>query len=278
MRLGQILPSIGAPACGVLFAALLSQSVACGSKTKETGEGSGEAVAERAASAKGKHGGHEKKRSKRGGKGRGDGSASAHGSAPAPTASAPGTVSASATPVPPAPSQESFFSGDLPASVKLKPIKTWAIESGVLFFQPVEEWSGGKLPGNEYMAQSKDQSAVFRVSTHNGVVSEIRCKDIASVAALAPAKVQKLEEVTAPRVVAVGRNKFAAKEGECKGEGPKGATEVHFIDILREDPQGGWHYEVVVSFPKDAPQTVKDEAKAFARSLEFNGKNGYKLP
>jgi hypothetical protein len=267
----------------LILAALLSQSVACGSKTKETADGS--AKAESSASAAdedGDHGGgRKKKRSKRGpdrGHGDGTGSARSHGSAPPPTPTATATASATASATPAAPSQESFFSGDLPASVKLKPIKTWAIESGVLFFQPVEEWSGGKLPGNEYMAQSKDQSAVFRVSTHNGVTSEIRCKDIASVAALAPAKVTKLEEVSAPRVVAVGRNKFAAKEGECKGEGPKGATEVHFIDILREDPQGGWHYEVVVSFPKDAPQAAKDEAKAFARSLEFNGKNGYKLP
>lgn len=267
----------------LLLAALLSQSVACGSKTKETGNGSAEAASDDAegdTSARGK-GGHKKVRSKRGpDKGHGDGSGSArsHGSAPPPAQTATATASATASATPAPPSQESFFSGDLPASVKLKPIKTWAIESGILFFQPVEEWSGGKLPGNEYMAQSKDQSAVFRVSTHNGVTSGISCKDIGSVAALAPAKVTKLEEVTAPHVVAVGRNKFAAKEGECKGEGPKGATEVHFIDILREDPQGGWHYEVVVSFPKDAPQAVKDEAKAFARSLEFNGKNGYKLP
>lgn len=265
----------------LLFAVLLSQSVACGSKTKETDKGSAEAASDEDDASASAKAGRKKVRSKRGpGKGHSDGSGSAvsHGSAPPPAPTAPASASATASAAPAAPSQESFFSGDLPASVKLKSIKTWAIESGVLFFQPVEEWSGGKLPGNEYMAQSKDQSAVFRVSTHNGVTSGISCKDIGSVAALAPAKVTKLEEVTAPHVVAVGRNKFAAKEGECKGDGPKGATEVHFIDILREDPQGGWHYEVVVSFPKDASQAVKDEAKAFARSLEFNGKNGYKLP
>lgn len=265
----------------LLLAALLSQSVACGSKTKETGKGSAEAdTDDEAPAASGKSQG-KKKRSKRGpdkGRGDGTGSATSHGSAPAPTPTATATATATASATPAAPSQESFFSGDIPGSVKLKPIKTWAVESGILFFQPVEEWSGGKLPGNEYMSQSKDQSAVFRVSTHNGVVSEIRCKDIASVAALAPAKVTKLEEVSAPKMVAVGRNKFAAKEGQCKGEGPKGPAEVYFIDILREDPQGGWHYEVVVSFPKDSPQALKDEAKAFARSLEFNGKNGYKLP
>jgi hypothetical protein len=259
----------------LLLALAVSQSLACEAKTKETDHGSKSDDDDDDDGAKKK-----KKRGKGEGKGNSSGSASAH--APATTTAtatvaAPATATATATATAAAPTNASFFSGDIPAGVKLKPIKTWAIESGVLFFQPVEEWSGGKLPGNEYMSMSKDQSAVFRVSTHNGVIAQIACKDIASVAALAPAKIKNLEEVSPPRMVAVGRNKFAAREGQCKGEGPKGATELYFIDILREDPSGGWHYEVVVSFPKDAAQTVKDEAKAFARSLEFNGRNGYKL-
>jgi len=259
----------------LLLALAVSQSVACEAKTKETDRSSKSDDEDDEDAPKKK-----KKKGKGDGKADSGGSASAHVTATTPataTVVAPKAATATATATVAAPPNESFFSGDIPASVKLKPIKTWAIESGVLFFQPVEEWNGGKLPGNEYMSMSKDQSGVFRVSTHNGVIAQIFCKDIASVAALAPAKIKNLEEVSPPRMVAVGRNKFAAREGQCKGEGPKGATELFFIDILRETGGEFWHYEVLASYPKDASQQVKDETKAFARSLEFNGRNGYKL-
>jgi hypothetical protein len=38
-----------------------------------------------------------------------------------------------------------------------------------------------------------------------------------------------------------------------------------------------WHYAALVIFPKDAASDLRDEAMAWARSLELNGRNGYKL-
>src|SRR5689334_12074071 len=54
---------------------------------------------------------------------------------------------ASGTPNGPAAAADSFFAGEVPASVKMKPIKTFAIDPGILLIQGVEGWSGGQLPG-----------------------------------------------------------------------------------------------------------------------------------
>jgi hypothetical protein len=189
----------------------------------------------------------------------------------APTeAAAPGAIGA-------APAGESFFGGDVPGDVKVKPIKSFAIEPGVLLFQPVASWSGGQLPGYDYMSMSKDQTAVFRVATSSAVTDAMGCGSIATAAAMAPARIKGLTATSPARMVAAGKNKFAAKEGTCTGTGPKGPVEVHFIDIARATNEGVWHYAVLVSFPPDAPADVKNEARAWARSLELNGKNGYQL-
>src|SRR5262245_16087039 len=60
---------------------------------------------------------------------------------------------------------DSFFAGDVPAAVKMKPTKSFAIGPGILMIQGVEGWTGGQLPGYDYMATNKDSSAVFRVTT-----------------------------------------------------------------------------------------------------------------
>jgi hypothetical protein len=185
---------------------------------------------------------------------------------------------ASATPTAdPAASGESFFTGPIPSSVKVKPIKAWAIEAGVLLFQPVEGWNGGKLPGQDYMAMSKDQSMVFRVDTSNAVVSEIGCKNLEAAIAMAPVKGKNVKELTPGKLAKVGANGFVAREGSCTAENDKGALVVHYLDILKGTGDDAWHYAVLVSLPKDAPQAAKEEALAWARSVEFNGKNGYKL-
>ena len=196
------------------------------------------------------------------------------------TATATATAIATASAVPtadPTASDESFFAGPIPSGVKVKAIKANAIENGALVFQPVEGWNGGGLPGRDYMAMSKDQSAVFRVDTSSAVVREIACKNLERVIAMAPVKGKNIEQVSPGKLVKVGANGFVAKEGTCSAENDKGKLEVHYIDILKGSGDDEWHYAVVVSFPKDAPKETKDEAQAWARSLEFNGKNGYKL-
>lgn len=150
------------------------------------------------------------------------------------------------------------------------------MDDNVLIFQPVEGWTGGKLPGNDYMAQSKDQSAVFRLDTSSAVVTSLGCKEISTPLSMAPAKIKNVTEVAAPKLTKVGKNGFAAKEGECAGEGPKGPVEIHFIDVARETQGDVWHYAIMVSFPKDSAD-LKAEAQAWARSLEFTGRSGYKM-
>ena len=189
-----------------------------------------------------------------------------------PTAN-PGT----AAPAPP-PVAESFFAGDVPASVKMKPTKTFAIEPGILFLQGVEGWSGGQLPGYDYMGMSKDQSAVVRVVTSTAVVSEMNCKDLASAAAMAPLKAKNVQQSAPPELRQVGKNKFVAREGVCTADGQNGPVEIHFIDINRKNRDDFWHYAAMAAFPKDAPQELKNEAMAWARSLQYEGGNGYKMP
>jgi hypothetical protein len=173
---------------------------------------------------------------------------------------------------------ESFFAGAMPGSVKLRGTKEWAIEPNVLLFEPVEGYRGGRLPGHNYMAMSPDQSVVFRVMTSSAVVKELACKDLAATIAMAPARGKNVRELEPSKLLAVGKNGFAAREGACEADGPKGPLEVRYIDILRLDHEGGWHYAALVSLPKDAAGATRDEAMAWARSVTFNGRNGYTLP
>lgn len=203
--------------------------------------------------------------------------APASAAAAAATASAVATASAAA-PAPTEAADASFFAGEVPASVKLKPIKAAAMDDNALVFRVVDGWSGGKLPGNDYMAMSKDQSAVFRLDTSSAVVAGLGCKEIASALAMAPAKIKDVTEVSAPKLAKVGANGFVAKEGRCAGEGPKGPVDIHFLDVNRKSGDDSWHYAILVSFPKDAPQELKDEVLVYARSLEFTGRNAYSMP
>lgn len=193
------------------------------------------------------------------------------------TATSTAVVTASAKPTADPALAESFFAGPIPDGVKVKPIKARAMEGGALLFQPVEGWNGGGLPGNDYMSMSKDQSVVFRVDTSSAVVSEIACKNLQSVIAMAPVKGKNIEQVNPGKLTKVGANGFVAKEGSCTAENDKGKLEIHYLDIIKGSGDDAWHYAVVISFPKDAPKEARDEALAWARSLEFNGKNGYKL-
>ena len=178
---------------------------------------------------------------------------------------------------PPAP-VESFFAGDVPASVKMKAIKTFAIEPGILFLQGVEGWNGGQLPGYDYMGMSKDQSAVVRIVTSTAVVSELNCGALSSAAAMAPLKAKNVKESVPPVMRQVGKNKFVAREGTCTADGQKGPIEIHFIDILRKNRDDLWHYAAMTAFPTDASPELKNEAMAWARSLDYQGGNGYKMP
>ena len=173
---------------------------------------------------------------------------------------------------------ESFFAGPVPAGVTMKATKTFAMGPGILMIQGVEGWSGGQLPGYDYMAMSKDSTAVVRVTTSTGVVGEMNCKELATAAAMAPLRAKNLRETTPAALRKVGKNQFVAREGVCAADGPKGPVQIHFINILRKDREGLWHYAVLAAFPQDAPQSLKDETKAWARSLEYNGQNGYSLP
>lgn len=177
-----------------------------------------------------------------------------------------------------APAAESFFAGEVPASVKLKPTKTFAIGPGVLLIQPIEGWSGGKLPGYDYMAMSKDSQASFRVTASTGVTGEMNCKEISTAAAMAPLRAKNLKDDGPVVKRQVGKNKFVAREGSCTADGPNGPLEIHFINILRKDKDGFWHYAVLAGFPKGAPADLRNEAMAMARSIEYNGENGFTLP
>lgn len=177
-----------------------------------------------------------------------------------------------------APASTSFFAGEAPPGVKMKPTKSFAMDPGILMIQGVEGWTGGQLPGYEHMAMSKDTTAVARVTTSSGVTGEMNCKDIAVAAAMAPLRAKNLKE-SAPAVLRqVGKNKFVAREGACTADGPKGPVEIHFLNILRKDKGSFWHYAVLVGYPPTAPQELKNEAMAWARSLEYNGQNGFTMP
>lgn len=178
----------------------------------------------------------------------------------------------------PAAAGESFFAGDVPAGVTLKPTKSFAIAPGVLLISGIEGWSGGKLPGYDYMATNKDSTVVGRVTTSAGVTGEMGCKEISTAAAMAPLRAKNLQEVTPATLRKVGKNGFVAREGVCSADGPKGPVQIHFINILRKDKDGFWHYAVLVGFPKDASPVLRNEAMAWARSLEYNGENGFKMP
>lgn len=177
-----------------------------------------------------------------------------------------------------APAAESFFSGEVPAGVKLKPTKTYAIGPGILMIQQVEGWNGGKLPGYDYMSTSKDTRATFRVTTSTGVTETMNCKEISTAAAMAPLRAKNLQDDGPVVKRQVGKNKFVAREGACTADGPAGPLEIHFINILRKDREGFWHYAVLAGFPKDAPPELKNEAMAWARLIEYNGENGFTLP
>ncbi len=203
----------------------------------------------------------------------------AAGSTPVAPGAPTGALTPAAPTAPPAPpGAESFFAGPIPPGVTLKAIKASAIEDRALVFQPVEGWTGGKLPGNDYMAMSKDQSAVFRVVTSTAVVQKLGCADLATFVAMAPTKGKNVVEVTPGKLTAVGANKFAALEGTCAAESDKGPLEIHYVDIARvTGADDVWHYASILIFPKDAPTSLRDEALAWARSLELGGRNGYKL-
>lgn len=196
----------------------------------------------------------------------------------APSASAATPPSPSAAAPAPAASAESFFAGDVPAGVKMKATKTFAIEAGILFLQGVEGWNGGQLPGYDYMGMSKDQSAVVRIVTSTAVVSELSCGSLSSAAAMAPLKAKNVKESVPPVMRQVGKNKFVAREGTCTADGQKGPIEIHFIDILRKNREDLWHYAAMAAFPTDASPELKNEAMAWARSLDYQGGNGYKMP
>lgn len=207
-----------------------------------------------------------------GSKGSGSG-APASGSGAAGTAAGQTTASAA-----PAPAADSFFAGDVPATVKMKATKTFAMDPGMLMIQGVEGWAGGQLPGYEYMSMSKDTTAMARVATSPGVAGSMGCKELETPAKMAPLRAKNLKEVVPAVLRKVGKNKFVAKEGMCTADGQKGPVDIHYLNILRSDHGNMWHYAVLVAFPKDAPQDLKNEAMAWARSLEYNGGNGYTMP
>jgi len=188
------------------------------------------------------------------------------------------TAADSPGPAKPLPAAESFFSGAVPAAVKMKPTKSFAMDPGILMIQGVEGWTGGQLPGYEHMSMSKDTTAVARVATSAGVTGEMNCKELGVAAAMAPLRAKNLKESVPAVLRQVGKNKFVAREGVCTGDGPKGPVEIHFLNILRKDRGSMWHYAVLVGFPMTASQELKNEAMAWARSLEFNGGNGFTMP
>jgi hypothetical protein len=173
---------------------------------------------------------------------------------------------------------DSFFAGDVPAAVKMKATKTFAMAPGVLMIQGIEGWAGGQLPGYDYMSMNKEGTLVARVATSPGVTGEMNCKELGTPAAMAPLRAKNLKDSGPVVLRRVGKNKFVAREGACTADGPKGPIEIRFIDILRKDNEGMWHYAALVGYPKDATPDMKNEAMAWARSLEYNGQNGFTMP
>lgn len=178
----------------------------------------------------------------------------------------------------PAAGGDSFFAGDAPASVKLKATKTFAMDPGILMIQGVEGWAGGQLPGYEYMSMNKEGTLMARVATSTGVTGEMGCKELGMPAAMAPLRAKNLKDNGPVVLRRVGKNKFVAREGACTADGPKGPVEIRFINILRKQNEGLWHYAAFVGYPKDASPDMKNEAMAWARSLEYNGVNGFTMP
>lgn len=178
----------------------------------------------------------------------------------------------------PQPGGASFFGGEVPATVKMKPTKTFAIAPGILLIQGVEGWQGGQLPGYDYMAMNTEGTVVARVTTSSAVTGEMNCKEISTAAAMAPLRAKNLKDAGPATLRRVGKNNFVAREGACTADGPKGPVEIRFINILRKDREGSWHYAVLVGFPTDASPDLKNQAMAWSRSLEFNGENGFSMP
>ena len=195
----------------------------------------------------------------------------------APGGKAIATAGGSTTAAAPA-AGDSFFAGDLPAGVKMKPNKTFAIDPGILNIQSVDGWNGGQLPGYDYLGVSKDSTGVVRVATATGATGDVSCKDLATPAAMAPLKAKNLQDKGPVVLRPVGKNKFLAREGVCTADGPKGAIEIHFLDISRTTSEGNWHYAVLAAFPAGASPEVRNEVMAWGRNLEFTGKNGFKTP
>jgi hypothetical protein len=196
----------------------------------------------------------------------------------APTSSAPAASAASASSAAPAPAVAeafSFFAGDVPASVKLKPIRTSAIANlgpERLFFTPVQGWPGGSLPGNKYMA-SKD-GVTFRVTDAGG--DPVSCASLGSVAAMAPNKVKQLKALGEPRVQSIGKG-YLALVGACEGQGPNGRAEFHFAAIEMKESDGNvWNAVLSVNFPEGTSEELKQQAAAWGRSSEFKGPNNRK--
>jgi hypothetical protein len=189
-----------------------------------------------------------------------------------------GTTSGVATTAAAPAAGDSFFAGDLPAGVKLKPNKTFAIDPGILNIQSVDGWNGGQLPGYDYLGVSKDSSGVVRVASATGANGDVQCKDLATPAAMAPLKAKNLQEKSPVVLRPVGKNKFLAREGVCTADGAKGPLEIHFLDISRTTSEGNWHYAVLAAFPANASPEVRNEVMAWGRNLEFTGKNGFKAP
>lgn len=202
----------------------------------------------------------------------------APGDPPASGAGSAKGSTAAATPGAAAAAGESFFAGDVPAGVKMKPNKTFAIDPGVLNIQNVDGWNGGQLPGYDYLGVSKDGSGVTRVATATGETGDTTCKGLATAAAMAPLKAKNLQDKGPVVLRAVGKNKFLAREGVCTADGAKGPVEIHFIDIARTTHEGTWHYAAMAAFPANVSPETRNEVMAWARSLEFTGKNGFTAP
>jgi hypothetical protein len=197
----------------------------------------------------------------------------------APGGKAISTAGGAATPAAATPAAgDSFFAGDLPAGVKMKPNKTFAIDPGILNIQSVDGWNGGQLPGYDYLGVSKDSSGVVRVATATGANGDVQCKDLATPAAMAPLKAKNLQDKGPVVLRPVGKNKFLAREGACTADGPKGLLEIHFLDISRTTHEGNWHYAVLAAFPANASPEVRNEVMAWGRNLEFTGRNGFAAP
>ncbi len=171
----------------------------------------------------------------------------------------------------------SFFTGPIPSSVSLTATRGSALENGALSFALPEGYRGGALPGRDYLATNSDSTVVLRVMTSTAVVSELDCRGLASVLGMAPTKGKSVVQVAPGKLVRVGSGQFVAKEGECSAQSDKGEIEVHYLDILRGAGDDAWHYGALVTFPKSASPSTKDQAMAWARSLQLTGVSGYKL-